>query len=168
MNSTIEQNLPSPPAIAAEERFVTIDGARMRYLQAGSGPALILLHGLMGDSFSWRFRSQRWRAAQPVCAGPVRHGLLRIRPRNLIAAARDGRSAFQVSGCRWRLFLRFARDLARWSNRHDGSLDARHSPRSSPAKINAGCARQPMVFARQSCALYRQSARLHSLLRTIN
>ncbi len=55
VNSTIEQNLPSPPAIAAEERFVTIDGARMRYLQAGSGPALILLHGLMGYSFSWRF-----------------------------------------------------------------------------------------------------------------
>jgi len=55
VTSTIEQNLPSPPAIAAEERFVTIDGARMRYLQAGSGPPLILLHGLMGYSFSWRF-----------------------------------------------------------------------------------------------------------------
>jgi pimeloyl-ACP methyl ester carboxylesterase len=27
----------------------------MRYLKAGSGPALILLHGLMGYSFSWRF-----------------------------------------------------------------------------------------------------------------
>ena len=27
----------------------------MRYLRAGSGPALILLHGLMGYSFSWRF-----------------------------------------------------------------------------------------------------------------
>jgi pimeloyl-ACP methyl ester carboxylesterase len=27
----------------------------MRYLQAGSGPPLILLHGLMGYSFSWRF-----------------------------------------------------------------------------------------------------------------
>jgi pimeloyl-ACP methyl ester carboxylesterase len=31
------------------------DGARMRYLRAGSGPALILLHGLLGYSFSWRF-----------------------------------------------------------------------------------------------------------------
>jgi len=31
------------------------DGARMRYLRAGTGPALILLHGLMGYSFSWRF-----------------------------------------------------------------------------------------------------------------
>ena len=27
----------------------------MRYLQAGSGRALILVHGLMGYSFSWRF-----------------------------------------------------------------------------------------------------------------
>ncbi len=27
----------------------------MRYLSAGSGPALILLHGLMGYSFSWRY-----------------------------------------------------------------------------------------------------------------
>lgn len=27
----------------------------MRYLRAGSGPALILVHGLMGYSFSWRF-----------------------------------------------------------------------------------------------------------------
>ncbi len=32
-----------------------MDGARMRYLRAGSGPALILLHGLMGYSFSWRY-----------------------------------------------------------------------------------------------------------------
>jgi len=55
VKSTTAQNLPSRPAVAAEERFVTIDGARMRYLQAGSGPPLILLHGLMGYSFSWRF-----------------------------------------------------------------------------------------------------------------
>jgi pimeloyl-ACP methyl ester carboxylesterase len=31
------------------------DGARMRYLRAGSGPPVILLHGLLGYSFSWRF-----------------------------------------------------------------------------------------------------------------
>ena len=32
-----------------------LDGARMRYLRAGSGPVLILLHGLLGYSFSWRY-----------------------------------------------------------------------------------------------------------------
>ncbi len=39
----------------AEECWMDIDGARMRYLRAGSGPALILLHGLLGYSFSWRY-----------------------------------------------------------------------------------------------------------------
>ena len=42
-----------------EEHWVTLDGdggsARMRYLRAGSGPALVLVHGLLGYSFSWRF-----------------------------------------------------------------------------------------------------------------
>ncbi len=37
------------------ECWMDFDGPRMRYLQAGSGPPLILLHGLMGYSFSWRF-----------------------------------------------------------------------------------------------------------------
>jgi pimeloyl-ACP methyl ester carboxylesterase len=47
---------PSPsPNIAIKEKWATIDGARMRYLCAGSGPPLILLHGLLGYSFSWRF-----------------------------------------------------------------------------------------------------------------
>ena len=32
-----------------------VDGARMRYLRAGAGPPLILLHGLLGYSFSWRY-----------------------------------------------------------------------------------------------------------------
>lgn len=58
VQSNTEQNLPALPSINAEERFVTIDGSRMRYLQAGSGPPLILLHGLMGYSFSWRFTIQ--------------------------------------------------------------------------------------------------------------
>jgi len=38
-----------------EECWTTVEGLRMRYLRAGSGPPLILLHGLLGYSFSWRF-----------------------------------------------------------------------------------------------------------------
>ena len=38
-----------------EECWMDFGGARMRYLRAGSGPAIILLHGLMGYSFSWRY-----------------------------------------------------------------------------------------------------------------
>jgi pimeloyl-ACP methyl ester carboxylesterase len=38
-----------------EERWIELAGGRMRYLKTGSGPAVILVHGLMGYSFSWRF-----------------------------------------------------------------------------------------------------------------
>jgi len=38
-----------------DECWMELDGAQMRYLRAGTGPALILLHGLLGYSFSWRF-----------------------------------------------------------------------------------------------------------------
>lgn len=39
----------------AQEHWLDLPDGRMRYLKAGSGPALILIHGLMGYSFSWRF-----------------------------------------------------------------------------------------------------------------
>ena len=35
------------------EKFATVRGHRVRYLTAGSGPPLLLLHGLMGFSFSF-------------------------------------------------------------------------------------------------------------------
>ena len=34
---------------------VDINGVRWRYLHAGSGPALLVVHGFLGYSFSWRF-----------------------------------------------------------------------------------------------------------------
>jgi pimeloyl-ACP methyl ester carboxylesterase len=53
------QEIAAGPASAladgAQECWMDFDGARMRYLRAGSGPPLILLHGLLGYSFSWRF-----------------------------------------------------------------------------------------------------------------
>ena len=49
--------IPAAPPLGEgiEEYWMDFDGARMRYLRAGSGPPLVLLHGLMGYSFSWRF-----------------------------------------------------------------------------------------------------------------
>src|SRR5437763_7051711 len=44
----------SKASVAPEERWATISGCRMRYLQCGSGPPLLLIHGLLGYSFSWR------------------------------------------------------------------------------------------------------------------
>jgi pimeloyl-ACP methyl ester carboxylesterase len=44
-----------------EEQWVSLDGVRVRYLRSGFGPPLLLLHGLLGYSFSWRF-------AMPVLA----------------------------------------------------------------------------------------------------
>jgi pimeloyl-ACP methyl ester carboxylesterase len=48
----------SEPIVSAstiKELWVPLAGGRMRYLKAGSGPALILVHGLLAYSFSWRF-----------------------------------------------------------------------------------------------------------------
>ena len=53
----MENSAPSCVGSATEihEHFAQIGGARMRYLKAGSGPPLVLIHGLLGYSFSWRY-----------------------------------------------------------------------------------------------------------------
>ncbi len=40
------------------ERWTEIDGLPMHYSQAGQGRPLLLLHGLLGGSFCWRFNIQ--------------------------------------------------------------------------------------------------------------
>ena len=46
---------PSGNGGATEEHWLELPDGRMRYLKAGSGPPIILIHGLIGYSFSWRF-----------------------------------------------------------------------------------------------------------------
>src|SRR6267143_1830686 len=50
-----EIGVASEQQIQIEEHWLELTDGRMRYLKAGSGPAIILIHGLMGYSFSWRF-----------------------------------------------------------------------------------------------------------------
>jgi len=59
MNSAVHAGINSQHEFPIVEHWITLDSApdspRMRYLSAGSGPALLLVHGLLGYSFSWRF-----------------------------------------------------------------------------------------------------------------
>ena len=59
---TLAPHQTRPAGYSIEDHWITLDGARMRYLRSGSGPALLLLHGLLGYSFSWRY-------ALPALAG---------------------------------------------------------------------------------------------------
>lgn len=51
----VTDNQKSSPPVLAKDLFVTVDGLRWRYLRAGSGPPLLLVHGLLGHSISWRY-----------------------------------------------------------------------------------------------------------------
>jgi len=77
------------------------DGARMRYLQAGSGPPLILLHGLLGYSFSWRFTIPALAPYATVYAPDMLGAGFSDRPHNIDHSMRA--TAFRI--------LRFADNL---------------------------------------------------------
>lgn len=68
-----ELALPPNRFIFGEECWASIDNYHMRYLRAGSGPPLILIHGLFGYSFSWRFNlealSKRFSVLAPDLLG---------------------------------------------------------------------------------------------------
>src|SRR3954465_15809874 len=61
------------------ERWGTVDGNTFRYLALGSGPPILLLHGLLGFSFSWRHNLEALSklgtlyAIDGLCAGYSDH-----------------------------------------------------------------------------------------------
>jgi pimeloyl-ACP methyl ester carboxylesterase len=50
------------------EEFVAVEGARMRCLITGSGPSLLLLHGLLGTANAWGAATQRLAGSSTVYA----------------------------------------------------------------------------------------------------
>jgi|SRR5579862_165540 len=84
------------------ECWMDFDGAQMRYLRAGSGPALILLHGLMGYSFSWRYTMPALAPHHTVYAPDMLGAGFSDRPRQIDHSVRG--TALRV--------LRFVKNLA--------------------------------------------------------
>ncbi len=72
-----------------EELWIELDGYRMRYLRAGSGPALLLIHGLLGYSFSWRFNIASLSRVSTVYAIDLLGTGYSDRPRNLACDLRS-------------------------------------------------------------------------------
>ena len=54
MKTTINSGFEAQ-ADSLESLSIQLDGRTLVYLRAGSGPALLLVHGLLGYSFSWRY-----------------------------------------------------------------------------------------------------------------
>src|SRR5919198_4190353 len=54
-------------------RDVTVDGIRLHVVEAGEGPALVLLHGLSATHFTWEHTipafADRWRVVAPDLPG---------------------------------------------------------------------------------------------------
>jgi pimeloyl-ACP methyl ester carboxylesterase len=85
LNGAPQTALAAAPACSPgiEECWAEIDGARMRYLRAGSGSPLILLHGLMGYSFSWRYALPALAPYATVLAPDLLGAGFSDRPKNL-------------------------------------------------------------------------------------
>jgi pimeloyl-ACP methyl ester carboxylesterase len=83
MKGDVKAKVAAGLDVAPEECWMDFDGARMRYLQAGSGPPLILLHGLLGYSFSWRFTIPALAADATIYAPDVLGAGFSDRPPNI-------------------------------------------------------------------------------------
>lgn len=53
----LTDTVPPEQLADLDSKFITVDGVRLHYKEAGSGgpgkPTVLLLHGLNGSTFSW-------------------------------------------------------------------------------------------------------------------
>src|SRR5690242_6426240 len=63
---------PAPPLsvqTAGEGKTVTVFGQKINYVEAGSGPVVVLLHGMGGNSTNWAFNmaalAEKFRVVAP-------------------------------------------------------------------------------------------------------
>jgi pimeloyl-ACP methyl ester carboxylesterase len=56
------------PGSAVEELWTDVEGCPVRYLKCGSGPPLIMVHGMLGSAFCWRFNMQELGSVRTVYA----------------------------------------------------------------------------------------------------
>jgi pimeloyl-ACP methyl ester carboxylesterase len=67
LDSAVDADSRSP-RFPVQARSVALDGAQARFQLAGAGPALLLVHGLLGYSFSWRHTIPRLAERSTVYA----------------------------------------------------------------------------------------------------
>jgi len=59
-------------ATKPEDKFVTVDGLKLRYIEEGVGPSVLFLHGASLGSSADVFR----RKSRPFCPGRISRGRL--------------------------------------------------------------------------------------------
>ena len=98
------------PFLSLPEREVNVDArafgsVRIRYRELGDGPPLLLVHGLMTSSYSWRYviepLAKRWRVVVPDLPGAGRsdHPRSVYSPEALGSFIGDFQRALGIRGC---------------------------------------------------------------------
>lgn len=134
-----------PPGCA--EEWVEIEGSRVRYLRSGHGEPLVLVHGLLGYSFSWLRVIAAFAGIREVFAPDLPGSGFSECRTGLdcrLAAAAHRLGAFMDAG--GYLVVRRGRQLLRRRNcAHAGQPAALAFP-----PVCAGCSGQPMVPHREN------------------
>jgi len=55
LNARLIRNKPNPQTSSITEKFVTVDGLRVRYIESGRGPAVVMIHGNAGSIEDFEF-----------------------------------------------------------------------------------------------------------------